>query len=152
MRNSIYSSLDTVSAICCYSTQIEPLISMDLWSYHIGHGSSAVEWMYLTVCPLCDSGHDSSAVEWMYLTVCPLLARAMIAQWENECISLSVFSMAWVKFPAMVKYFKGFSPADHMCFLVHSSKRSGVPLEKCLQSHEDHEVPTDQPGIRATKN
>jgi len=76
----------------------------------------------------------------------------MIAQWENECISLSVFSMAWVKFPAMVKYFKGFSPADHMCFLVHSSKRSGVPLEKCLQSHEDHEVPTDQPGIRATKN
>ena len=32
----------------------------------------------------------------MYLTVCPLRGRVMIAQWENECISLSVLSMARV--------------------------------------------------------
>jgi len=32
-----------------------------------------------------------------YLTVCPLHARVMIAQWEHECISLSILSMApWV--------------------------------------------------------
>jgi len=30
----------------------------------------------------------------MYLTVCPL--HAMIGQWENECISLSVLSVAQV--------------------------------------------------------
>jgi len=30
----------------------------------------------------------------MYLTVCPLYGRIMIAQWESECISLSVLSMA----------------------------------------------------------
>jgi len=35
-------------------------------------------------------GHDSSGGEWMYLTVCPPQARVMIAQWENECISLAV--------------------------------------------------------------
>jgi len=33
----------------------------------------------------------------MYLTVCPLpVARVMIAQWENECISLSVLPVARV--------------------------------------------------------
>jgi len=32
----------------------------------------------------------------MYLTVYPLHARVMIAQWENECISMSILSMAWV--------------------------------------------------------
>jgi len=54
----------------------------------------------------------------------------MIAQWENECISLSVLPVAlvmiaqWnsslsvlavarVQFPAMVEYFKAFSLADH---------------------------------------
>ena len=31
----------------------------------------------------------------------------MIAQWENEWISLCV---VWVQFPAMAKYFKGFFP------------------------------------------
>jgi len=38
----------------------------------------------------------------------------MMAQWENECISLSVLSIARVQFPAMAEYFKGsFSLADH---------------------------------------
>jgi len=37
----------------------------------------------------------------------------MIAQWENEFISLSFLSLARVQFPATVEYFKGFSLADH---------------------------------------
>ena len=37
----------------------------------------------------------------------------MIAQWENERISLSVFFMAWVQLPAVAEYFKEFSLADH---------------------------------------
>jgi len=32
----------------------------------------------------------------------------MIAQWENEWIPLSMFSVARVQFPAVAKYFKGF--------------------------------------------
>jgi len=32
----------------------------------------------------------------MYLTVCPLYGRIMIAQWESECISLSVLPVARV--------------------------------------------------------
>jgi len=42
--------------------------------------------------------------------------------------------------------------ADHMCFLIHRSgstqEQNGAPLEKSLQSHEDHEMPTEQPGLR----
>ena len=38
------------------------------------------------------------------------MARVIMAQWENECISLSVLSMAWVQVPATVEYFKGFFP------------------------------------------
>jgi len=53
-----------------------------------GHDSSVGEWMYLTVCPLRGQGHDSSVGEWMYLFVLSV-ARAMIALWENKCISLS---------------------------------------------------------------
>jgi len=34
----------------------------------------------------------------------------MIAQWKNECVSLSVLPVAWVQFPTMVGYFKGFFP------------------------------------------
>jgi len=41
------------------------------------------------------------------------VARVMIAQWENECISLSVFSIAQVQFLAMAGYFKRLSMADH---------------------------------------
>jgi len=37
----------------------------------------------------------------------------MIAQWENECISLSVLFVARVHFPVMAKYFKGCPRADH---------------------------------------
>ena len=59
-----------------------------------GHDSSVGEWMYLTVCPLQCLGRDSSVGEWMYLTVFPYVSRVMIAQWENEGISLSVLSMA----------------------------------------------------------
>jgi len=44
----------------------------------------------------------------MYLTVRPPVARVMIAQWENECVSLSVLSVARVQFPAEVEYFKRF--------------------------------------------
>ena len=33
----------------------------------------------------------------MYLTVCHSVARVTIAQWENECISLSVLSAARVR-------------------------------------------------------
>ena len=32
----------------------------------------------------------------MYFTVCSLRRRGLIAQWENECISLSVLSVAQV--------------------------------------------------------
>ena len=42
-------------------------------------------------------GHDSSVGEWINLTDCPLQAQVMIAQWENECISLSVLPVAWVR-------------------------------------------------------
>ena len=34
----------------------------------------------------------------------------MIAQWENECFSLSVLSIARVQLPAIAEYFKGFFP------------------------------------------
>ena len=33
------------------------------------------------------------------------MARVMIAQWENECISLSVLSMARVHIPVIAEYF-----------------------------------------------
>jgi len=55
------------------------------------YASSVRERMYLTVCSVCDPGPDSIMVEWMYLFVLPM-TRAMTAQWENECISLSVRS------------------------------------------------------------
>ena len=75
-----------------------------------GHDSSVGKWMNLTVCPPCGPGHDSSVWGWMYLTVCLSVSRVMIAQWENDCISLSVFPVARVQFPAMAQYFKGFFP------------------------------------------
>ena len=40
------------------------------------------------------------------------MARVMIAQWENKCISLSTLPVAQVQFPAVAEYFKGFSLAD----------------------------------------
>ena len=40
----------------------------------------------------------------------PSMARVMIAQWENECISLSVLPVTRVRYPAMAEYFKDFLP------------------------------------------
>ena len=37
----------------------------------------------------------------------------MIPQWENECISLSVLSVARVQFPTVAGYFKRFFLADN---------------------------------------
>ena len=34
----------------------------------------------------------------------------MIAQWENERISLPVLSVAWVQFPVVTEYYKEFTP------------------------------------------
>jgi len=52
--------------------------------------------MYLTVWPLRGLDHDSSMEnECISLSVLSM-ARVMIAEWENECISLSVLSMARV--------------------------------------------------------
>jgi len=68
----------------------------------------------------------------------------MIAQWDS---SPSVLPVARVQFLTMAEY----SPADHRCCLLHSSEStkewSGAPLQKRLQSHEDHEISTDQPGL-----
>ena len=36
------------------------------------------------------------------------VARIMIAQRETECISLSVLSVALIQFPVMAEYFKRF--------------------------------------------
>jgi len=47
--------------------------------------------------------------ECISLSVLPM-ARVMIAQWENECISLAVLFMAQVQFLTVAKYFKGFFP------------------------------------------
>jgi len=45
----------------------------------------------------------------MYLIVLSV-ALVMVAQWENECISLSVPSAARVQFLAVAEHFKGFFP------------------------------------------
>ena len=59
------------------------------------HDSSAGERVYLTVCPLCGLDHDSSVGERVYLTVCHHHGLSHDAQWVNECISLSILSVAW---------------------------------------------------------
>ena len=41
------------------------------------------------------------------------MAWVMIAQWENECISLPVLSVAQVRFPVVAEYCKGFSLVNH---------------------------------------
>ena len=38
------------------------------------------------------------------------VARAMIAQWENECIALPVLSVTLVQFPDAAVSFKGLFP------------------------------------------
>jgi len=58
--------------------------------------------MYLTVCPLRHPGHDMTA-QWEKECI-PLSVLSMvlvlIAQRENECVSLSVLSMTRVQFRA----------------------------------------------------
>ena len=71
------------------------------------HDSAAGERMYRTACPLHGPGHDSLVGERMYLTVYPPCDPVMIAQWENEYISLSVLPVTWVQFPTVAGYFQG---------------------------------------------
>jgi len=40
-------------------------------------------------------------------------AVAITSQWENKFVSMSILSVALVKIPAMVEYFKGLFLADH---------------------------------------
>ena len=49
----------------------------------------------------------------MYLTVCPPCGRVMIAQWENECISLSVLPVAGLNVRPWRSISRDFFPADH---------------------------------------
>jgi len=53
--------------------------------------------MHLTVCTLCGPGHDIAQWENECISLSVLsMALIMTAQWENECISLSVLSVARV--------------------------------------------------------
>ena len=69
--------------------------------------------MYLTVCPqwprVMKAQWENECISLSVL----FLAQVMIAQWENECISLSDLSVARVQFPAVAEYFKRFIPTDH---------------------------------------
>ena len=111
--------------------------------------------MYLTVCPLRGSGHESSVGERMYRTVSPLHGPgrdSSVGKWMYLSFPRGPGSI-----PDHGRVFRGviYSLVDHMGCLAHSSwstkERSGAPLEKCLQSHEDNERPTDQPGLWRTK-
>ena len=54
--------------------------------------------MHLTVCPLYGTGQDIALWENECISLSVLsMARVMLAQRQNECISLSVLSMAQVK-------------------------------------------------------
>ena len=57
---------------------------------------------------------------------------SVIAQWENECISLSALSMTRVQFPVMADYFKRFFPswlhyANPFWASVHGRKWLNLP-------------------------
>jgi len=74
----------------------------------------------------------------------------VIAQWDSLQTGLS---MAQAQFRSISR---DLSLADHMGCPVHSSgsikELSGWPLEKSLQYYEDHEMPTDQPGLWQKRN
>jgi len=94
--------------------------------------------MYLTGCPLRGLGHNSSVGERMYHTVCmsSLWPRVMIAQWENECISLSVLPVARVKFQCSHGgVFQGIHPWQiTLCKSVLSQqKMAQSPLNDTIQ-------------------
>jgi len=61
----------------------------------------------------------------------------MIAQWENECISLSVLPVARVQCPEVVEYFKEFFLADHIlpnCPEPKGQKMAQSPLNSITQT------------------
>jgi len=51
--------------------------------------------------------------DWILVTIKGFLRAGLIAQWKNERIPLSVFSMVRAQSPAVTKYFMGISLADH---------------------------------------
>jgi len=60
--------------------------------------------MYLTVCRLHGPGYGSSVGECISLSVLSM-GQVMIAQWENECISLSAFSGSIPDRGGVVRYY-----------------------------------------------
>ena len=65
--------------------------------------------MYLTVCPLYGTGQDIALWENECISLSVLsMARVMMAQRNNEGISLYVRLFTRVKLPAAAEYFKGF--------------------------------------------
>ena len=70
----------------------------------------------------------------------------MLAQWDSPRPGFN--------FRPWRSISRDFSLADRVCCLTQFREyhKSGVaPLEKTLQSHEDHEMRTDQPGLQRTK-
>jgi len=61
------------------------------------------------------------------------LQPIMIAQWENESISLSVLSMVRALFPAVAEYLRDFSLADHS-LLTSWQKLGQSPLDGSTQA------------------
>ena len=76
------------------------------------------------------------------------MARVMIAQWENECISLSVLSVAGVQFPTVVEYFGGFFPG-----WSHSANPFWVSVTGYGSiSPQQHHMDTKEEGRSLTTN
>jgi len=59
----------------------------------------------------------------------------MIAQWENECISLSVLSVARDQFVASAVYFERLSLADHACCLIHWARTTADSGKEQSSTH-----------------
>jgi len=74
----------------------------------------------------------------------------MIGQWENGCMSLSVFSMARVQFPAMAEHFQGFSPASHTLFNLFRASLAQSPLNYTTQPVDIKKEAYVQPWIDRT--
>jgi len=78
------------------------------------------------------------------LSVLPV-ARVMIAQWDNESISLSIFFMARVHFLATVEYFKQFFPG-----LSHSASQVWQKMAPSLLSGTAQPVDSEEEGQSST--
>jgi len=75
----------------------------------------------------------------------------MIAQWENEYISLSVLPVAWVRFPTMAGYFKGFFLADHI--LATCPELTCMAENGSISSQWHHKpMETEEEGRSRTKD